>query len=312
MEYQYIVQSGNVKEHNSSLLFEGKTVEFIDPNTKATVSSPQYSAILFPIALKSGSLSFDIEFSNVCELTRCGFILNYSFMDGKQEYYQSSIRNQGCFCSLDSYNGTTWETLTGFGDEGKIEKERKYSLELTVKGNILSFSLNRVPIYMYSRLNTSNGVCGIYTYNESNSTVSNVHIMAEKPTAFSIMKFEKDFDELYQNVITPVCAEYGYKSLRADECYTSSAIIQDIIREIAGASLIIADITMDNPNVFYELGYAHALNKPTILLADINKRDRLPFDISGYRTVFYENSIGGKKEIEKKLRKYIENIHTKG
>jgi nucleoside 2-deoxyribosyltransferase len=69
---------------------------------------------------------------------------------------------------------------------------------------------------------------------------------------------------------------------------------------------------MDNPNVFYELGYAHALNKPTILLADINKRDRLPFDISGYRTVFYENSIGGKKEIEKKLRKYIENIHTKG
>ena len=65
---------------------------------------------------------------------------------------------------------------------------------------------------------------------------------------------------------------------------------------------------MDNPNVFYELGYAHALQKPTILLADIDKRDRLPFDISGYRTIFYSNTIAGKKEIESHLRKYMENI----
>ena len=54
MEYQYIVQSGNVKEHNNKLVFEGKKIEYPDPNTKAIVSSPEYSAILFPIALKSG------------------------------------------------------------------------------------------------------------------------------------------------------------------------------------------------------------------------------------------------------------------
>ena len=312
MEYQYIVQSGNVKEHSNKLVFEGKTIEYQDPNTKAIIPSPEYSSILFPIALKTGSLSFDVEFSDVSALTRCGFLLNFSFVDGKQEYFQSSIRNKGCFCSLDYFNGTTWDALIGFGDEEKIERKRKYSLGLTVEGNILSFSLNGVPVYVYSRLNTSNGICGIYTFNESDSTITNVQINAEKPTAFSIMKFERDFDELYQNVITPICEEYGYKSLRADECYTSSAIIQDIVKEISSASLIIADITMDNPNVFYELGYAHALNKPTILLADTNKRDRLPFDISGYRTIFYENTIGGKKEIEKMLHKYIENIHSKG
>ena len=312
MEYQYIVQSGNVKKHNEEFIFEGKTVQFSDPNTKAIVSSPEYSSILFPVALKSGSMRFDVTFSDICALTRCGFLLNFSLVDGKQEYFQASIRNNGCFCSLDFYNGTTWDALSGFGDSGKIEREKKYTLELIVKGNVLSFLLNGVPTYVYSRLNTSNGVCGIYTFNESNSTISNIQINNEKPTAFSIMKFERDFDELYQNVITPICEEYGFKSLRADECYTSSAIIQDIVREISGASLIIADITMDNPNVFYELGYAHALNKPTILLADTNKRDRLPFDISGFRTIFYENTIGGKKQIEIMLRKYIENIYTKG
>ena len=312
MEYQYIVQSGNVKEMDNKFIFEGKTVEYPDPNTKASITTPEYSSILFPVSLKAGSFRFDVEFSDVCSLTRCGFLLNHSNIDGKQVYYQVSIRNKVCFCSLDYFNGTTWDSLSGFGDEGQLERKKKYSLELTVEGNILSFLLNGVPVYVYSRLNTSNGVCGIYTYNESDSTISNVRIKAEKPTAFSIMKFEKDFDELYQNVIIPVCEEYGYKPLRADECYTSSAIIQDIVKEIASASLIIADITMDNPNVFYELGYAHALNKPTILLAETNKRDRLPFDISGYRTIFYENTIGGKKEIEKMLHKYIDNIHTKG
>ena len=74
------------------------------------------------------------------------------------------------------------------------------------------------------------------------------------------------------------------------------------------ASIIIADITMDNPNVFYELGYSHAIGKNTILLADAEKRQKMPFDISGFRTIFYSNSIAGKREIERNLNNYIETI----
>jgi hypothetical protein len=51
------------------------------------------------------------------------------------------------------------------------------------------------------------------------------------------------------------------------------------------------------------LGYAHALRKPTILLADRDKQ--LPFDISGYRCLFYENTIGGKAKVEEGLRKHL-------
>ena len=97
-------------------------------------------------------------------------------------------------------------------------------------------------------------------------------------------------------------------------CWTEKAvaiwhsILQDIIQDISNASIIIADVTMDNPNVFYELGFAHALKKPTILLADIEKREKLPFDISGYRTIFYSNTIGGKSEIEETLIRYLKTI----
>jgi nucleoside 2-deoxyribosyltransferase len=57
----------------------------------------------------------------------------------------------------------------------------------------------------------------------------------------------------------------------------------------------------------YELGYAHALQKPTILLAN-RQIEKLPFDISGYRVIFYDDTIGGKRGIEGLLERYLEDI----
>jgi nucleoside 2-deoxyribosyltransferase len=54
---------------------------------------------------------------------------------------------------------------------------------------------------------------------------------------------------------------------------------------------------------FYELGYADALNKPTILLAQRGKE--LPFDIRSYRVIFYDDTIGGKPELERSLREHL-------
>lgn len=83
-------------------------------------------------------------------------------------------------------------------------------------------------------------------------------------------------------------------------------IIQDISKHINESKFIIADISPINANVFYEVGYAHALNKPTILIAE--KDTRLPFDVSSFRTLFYENTIGGKNKLENGLRKHIKAI----
>ncbi|MFZ4476031.1 MAG: hypothetical protein ACOYPR_12610, partial [Saprospiraceae bacterium] len=80
-------------------------------------------------------------------------------------------------------------------------------------------------------------------------------------------------------------------------------ILADITKQIYESKLIIAEISPVNANVFYEVGFAHALNKPTILIAE--KSTKLPFDVSPFRTLFYENSIAGKKKIEEGLRKHI-------
>ena len=84
-------------------------------------------------------------------------------------------------------------------------------------------------------------------------------------------------------------------------------MIEDIKRQIAESRVVIAEITPSNPNVYYEVGYADALNKPLILIAD-REEGLKPFDVRAYRTIFYENSIGGKNRIENDLRAYLKGI----
>jgi hypothetical protein len=84
-------------------------------------------------------------------------------------------------------------------------------------------------------------------------------------------------------------------------------VVEDIKKQILESRVVIAEITPQNPNVYYEVGYADALNKPIILISD-RKEGMKPFDVRAYRTIFYENSIGGKNKIESDLRAYIQSI----
>jgi hypothetical protein len=102
----------------------------------------------------------------------------------------------------------------------------------------------------------------------------------------------------------------GFAPYRADDVYHPGLVLEDIIEGLVESEAIVAEITPPNPNVFYELGYAHALRKPTILLAERGRE--LPFDIRGYRCIFYDNTIGGKKEVETSLRKHLASIQGPG
>ena len=74
------------------------------------------------------------------------------------------------------------------------------------------------------------------------------------------MQFGENYDDLYQDVIKDVCEKNGYSVYRVDEGLGTGLILNDIVSAIKNSALVIADITPDNPNVFYEVGFAHALN----------------------------------------------------
>lgn len=309
LHIEYFINQGIFQETKDGLLFCGQQTTQIDPVTNRARAVPLYGELLFPSKFRAGKISFEIMFEDVEQGTRAGFILNYHNKNGKTSFYQVGIRRQVSAYSLDYFDGEKWTFLLFGGAPSSIETGKKYSICIELKGNILSLYINSVCVFEYDSFITEfNGVSGIYVCNSFNSNIQNIHIEQEKPSVFCIMKFEEDFNVLYSDVIKAQCDKLNLSVQRADEHFTGGSILQDIIHDITSASIIIADVTIDNPNVFYELGFAHALKKPTIILADIEKRAQLPFDISGYRTIFYSNTIGGKSEIEKTLIKYIKNI----
>ncbi len=306
---KYYINQGCFTEDADSIVFDGKLVKQINPMTNGEFSVPMWGQILFPTQFRAGKMSCEISFDDVDIGTRAGFVFNYQSKDGVTQLYQVGIRNQGGAYCLDYFDGKKWDYKYFGGMDNSLKAKVKYSISVEISGNNLAFFINDVQVFSFGNLiSRPSGICGLYIYNSYPATFSNIIITARKPSVFTIMKFEKNFDILYEDVIKVQCDKQGFNAVRADEFYTSNSILQDIIREISNASIIIADITMDNPNVFYELGYAHALQKPTILLADVDQRERLPFDISGYRTIFYSNTIGGKKDIEERLAKFIQNI----
>ena len=147
---------------------------------------------------------------------------------------------------------------------------------------------------------------GIYCSGTKDVIIRDFSINSRIPQAFVVMQFSQTYDELYNEVVKGVCKDFGIESVRADDHAGPGLIVGDIVQGIRDAFVVIAEISPSNPNVYYEVGYAHALDKPTILIAE--KGTKLPFDVAPFRVLFYENSIAGKGQIEIGLRKHLTEI----
>jgi len=128
--------------------------------------------------------------------------------------------------------------------------------------------------------------------------------------AFVIMPFSKDFDDIYQIGIKETAKLEGINAYRLDEELFQEGMLDKIYLEIEKCDFIIADLSNKNPNVFYELGYAHAIGKLTILLT--NNSEDIPFDLKHKRHIIYGKSISNLKILLQKnlswAKKEIEQL----
>ncbi len=118
--------------------------------------------------------------------------------------------------------------------------------------------------------------------------------------AFIIMPFHNkkgpdgtdiDFDVVYQELLGPAIEMAGLRPHRADADRRGGSIHADMFQELLLAEFVVADLTLDNANVWYEIGVRHALRAGGSVLT-YALRDRLPFDIAGQRMVNYK-LVGG-------------------
>ncbi len=111
---------------------------------------------------------------------------------------------------------------------------------------------------------------------------------------FTIMPFAADFSGVYQSVIRSLSQELNLSVLRGDEfSSTRGSIMTEVWAALNACKFVIADLTGGNDNVYYELGIAHALNKPAILMIQTTTPEAVPFDIRHLRYIQYDNSEGG-------------------
>jgi len=200
-----------------------------------------------------------------------------------------------------------WNAVAVAGSKENLIPEREYEIAVRVRGQRLILIVDGIRVLEHVlEVPIEYAQLGLVGWGEGEVVFRNTSVTQEPGKVFVVMQFSPPYDELYKDVIQPLSEKSGLQAYHAGEVFGPGVILDDIVRGIEEAKIVIAEITAPNENVFYELGYAHALKKPTILLADRTKK--LPFDISGYRCLFYENSIGGKRKVEEALDKHLKAI----
>lgn len=128
--------------------------------------------------------------------------------------------------------------------------------------------------------------------NNAFSIFGKVDGLVESNLCFVLMPFAPKWSrKLFEQHIVPTGNKLGFDVVRADDIYGVKGIMQDVWININRARIIIADLTTKNPNVFYEVGLAHAIGKDVILITQ-DMAD-VPFDLQSLRCVVYSLELDG-------------------
>jgi hypothetical protein len=127
-----------------------------------------------------------------------------------------------------------------------------------------------------------------------------------KPHAFVAMPFREDMDDVYHYGIQTAVKKSGFLCERADLSAFTGDVMQWVKERIDSATLVVADLTGANPNVYLEVGYAWGRNRPTILIA----KDAPPsqFDARGHRCLVYKRI----QDLESMLATELKNLSQAG
>ncbi len=121
--------------------------------------------------------------------------------------------------------------------------------------------------------------------------------MAGHPRCFVIMPFRTELTPVWESIRKVVEEHFGGVAVRSDEILKPGTIHEQMQSELRRADFCIADVTGNNPNVLWELGFAHALEKSVVCLWQAT--DKLPFDIHSQR--MFQYSLSDLRGLETKL-----------
>jgi len=131
--------------------------------------------------------------------------------------------------------------------------------------------------------------------------------VAGKIRCFIVMPFSLDWSDAVHQTLSSACKSLAVQPIRGDDMFTPTDILVDIWQSINSADFVIADISGKNPNVLYELGIAHTLAKPVLIISQ--SANDIPIDLSTRRIIIYGRNEGLWQEtLSNKVTKAIQEI----
>ncbi|WP_186148961.1 hypothetical protein [Burkholderia gladioli] len=130
-------------------------------------------------------------------------------------------------------------------------------------------------------------------------------LVIDSRLVFVLTPFDEAHARQFQ-IIQKVCARVGFNCVRGDEEQVFGDILPHIMRTMTRANVVIANIGSRNPNVYYELGIAQALDKTTVLISEADFKPA--FDLQSRRIVFFNNE----SELETKLLETFARMTSHG
>jgi tetratricopeptide (TPR) repeat protein len=153
--------------------------------------------------------------------------------------------------------------------------------------------------------------------------------MSTRPHAFVAMPFGTkpgadgkliDFNRIYKDLISPALEDAGFEVFRADQETRAGDILTDMFQELLMADLVVADLTINNPNVWYELGVRHALRSRGVILInggaptpafDIYANRKLVYGLPGDAAADWATLDSDKKSLTTMVRDTVEAWHLR-
>jgi hypothetical protein len=326
MDYSWVPVFGEFLADEDSIQFRGKWLD-VHPGPSEQQEQrlqegprrlPALGIILSDQEISEGRISAEVTFEELGPSSGCEIVVGFDVETKSYvsagitgfEQFMFSIREWSPPPQASQIPGEQprWVPYSVGGDRSNLRAGRPYRVDVSVSGPRLSLSIDGVHLasaLLRSWANRPKQV-GFWCSNHSQVTIKNVRIDGEQPKAFVVMQFSEPYNEVYSQVIRDTCRLFGLEAVRADEIYGPGLIIKDVIDQILNSRVVIADISPPNPNVYFEVGYALAWGKPIVLLA--KKGTDLPFDVSAFRVLFYEDSISGKSRVEEGLKRHLRAI----
>lgn len=126
---------------------------------------------------------------------------------------------------------------------------------------------------------------------------------------FFACPFSDPFNSIYFHYIKPAAEACAWTIERADDYFSAGPVLEQVWERINECTFLIADLTGQNPNVMYEIGIAHTVGRPVMLITQ--SIDDIPFDLRHLRYVHYHNNAEGLALLVKMIQSALPRLHNK-